>query len=79
MAGLFLLVGLGMIAFAVWAGFWISRRHFERTNSAGVQEFKSFGSSVKANALEGLVKFAGVASGFVGILCVVGALFGMSK
>lgn len=34
---------------------WVGRRHFYRTNSAGVEEFKNYSSAVLSHIVEGVV------------------------
>ncbi len=77
--GMVLVVGLVFVAVGIWAAVWAGRRAFERTNAAGVQEFKSYGSAVKSTAVEGLAKTAAVLAILFGaFLMLVGAI-GMGK
>ncbi|MCI0518350.1 MAG: hypothetical protein L0Y45_11015, partial [Woeseiaceae bacterium] len=64
---------IGLILFvAGWVPlFWSGRRGFERTNSAGVQEFESFGHMVGARLLEKVATFAGVVMVLAGVAVMV--------
>jgi hypothetical protein len=52
---------------------WIERRRFYRRNSAGVEEFRDYGSSVVASAVESLATFVSVALMAVGVGAFVAA------
>lgn len=47
---------------------WVKRRHFYRTNEAGVEEFKNFRSAVLSSVLEGIAMLTGGACFMAGIV-----------
>lgn len=75
----FVVFGLAFIAGGIWAAMWAGRRAFARTNAAGVQEFKSYGSAVKSTAAEGLAKTAAVLSILFGALLLFVGVVGLGK
>lgn len=75
----FLVFGLAFIAGGILAAMWAGRRAFARTNAAGVQEFKSYGSAVKSTAAEGLAKTAAVLAILFGALLLFVGVVGLGK
>lgn len=57
---------------------WIGRRRFNRRNFAGVEEFSSFGSSLRLRAGEGLVGVFASVFGFAFVLSGAIAVFGLA-
>ena len=47
---------------------WVGRRHFYRTNEAGVEEFKNFRSSVWSGLVEGIVTLIAGACFIAGVI-----------
>ena len=47
---------------------WVGRRHFYRTNAAGVEEFENFRSAVLSSIVEGVVTLVAGACFMAGLL-----------
>lgn len=69
------LIGFVLIASAIAGYCWTEKRKFYRMNNAGVQEFSSYGDSLKARTIEGFVKFLVGVSAMVGFGCIIFNLF----
>lgn len=69
------LIGFVLIASAIAGYCWIEKRKFYRRNHAGVQEFDSYGSSLKARTIEGFVNFLVGMSAIVGFGCIIFNIF----
>lgn len=54
-------IGLGL-------GLWKAKRKLDRTNTAGVEQFRSFGGKVVATTFDGLLYWVAIALLFVGLL-----------
>lgn len=60
-----------LVPFGLWLAYWLKKRQFGRTNSAGVEEFTSYGSKLFVTTVE---KIAWV----IAITCVlIGAIFAL--
>lgn len=69
------LAGIVLIGIGVSAAYWLEGKKFARRNAAGIEEFSSYGASLKIRAKEGA---AGILAGIVlviGIFMAVGGLF----
>ena len=53
-------IGLGL-------GLWNRKRKFDRTNSSGVEQFRSYGGKVVATTFDGLLYWIALALLFVGL------------
>jgi hypothetical protein len=73
------LVGAAFCYFGLKLVFNMGKRRFERTNIAGVQEFKDYGSVVKNRAKDALSRLFGIGFTTVGALMVMVALVQCSK
>jgi uncharacterized membrane protein len=58
------LIACMVICVAIY--FYIGRRHFYRTNAAGVQEFKSYGRAVRSQLFEFLLTMIALVCFYVG-------------
>ena len=59
--------GFALTAIGVVLGLWKEKRKFDRTNSAGVEQFPSFGRKMVATTFDGLLYWSAIASLFVGL------------
>ena len=64
------LTALGSIVLVIGLGLflWRKKRKFERTNSAGIEQFQSFGGKLTATAFDGVLSWLSLSSLFVGLL-----------
>lgn len=69
------LTGIALIGIGAYLAFLMEGRAFNRRNAAGMEEFNSYGESLRIKAKEGIAKiFAGIVL-IVGIVLAVGGLF----
>lgn len=59
--------GIFLTIMGVVLGLWTKKRKFDRTNSAGVEQFKNFGRKMVATTFEGVLYWVAVALLFVGV------------
>lgn len=59
--------GIFLTVFGLGLGLWRKKRQFDRTNSAGVEQFKSFGRKMVATTFDDLLYWGAIASLFVGL------------
>jgi hypothetical protein len=69
---LFVIAGVAMRLF-------VGRRKFYRTNEAGVEEFKGYGSALANSALEKILSLGGIVAIIFGALLVATYFFGPSR
>lgn len=63
-------IGILMFIGGLMTQRWVGKRQFERRNSAGVQEFKSYDAAVGAQAAEKLALMLSRMAVFLGLLIV---------
>jgi len=59
--------GIILTIIGVVLGFWRLKRKFDRTNSAGVERFRSFGRKMAAETFDGLLYWGAIGALFVGL------------
>ena len=74
-----ILFGLILFAVAAWFGFWLERKKFYRRNSAGIEQFESYGNMMRIKIKEGSMKAVAVLVGLAGVICIFAGLIAMSK
>ena len=62
-----LLVTVVCFAVSLTLFLWVGRRHFYRTNAAGVEEFENFRSAVLSSIVEGVAMLVALACFLVGL------------
>ena len=69
------LAGIILMALGIFLSFKMEGKAFSRRNAAGIEEFASYGQSLKIRAKEGAIGiFAGIIL-VIGIFMAVGGLF----
>lgn len=61
-------LGIVMLVIGLVLVLWKKKRKFERTNSAGIEQFQSFGGKLTATAFDGVLSWLSLSSLFVGLL-----------
>ena len=59
--------GILLTSIGLALGLWRQKRRFDRTNTAGVEQFRSFGRKMVATTLDGLLYWVAIASLFIGL------------
>ena len=60
-------LGITLTVIGLGLGLWNRKRKFDRTNSAGVEQFRSFGGKMVATTFDGLLYWIALALLFVGL------------
>lgn len=61
-------LGIVLTVIGIGLGLWKGKRKFDRTNSAGVEQFRSFGRKTVATAFDELLSWLSLAFLGVGLL-----------
>ena len=59
--------GVLLTAFGVALGLWKEKRKFDRTNSSGIEQFRSFGHKMVATTFDDLLYWVALGCLFVGL------------
>ena len=68
---MFLFIGIALLGICVYGSLRVERRAFYRRNSMGIEEFSTYGESIKIKAKEGLMKAGLIGIGLAGFLCML--------
>jgi len=60
-------IGIVLIVLGIVEVFWAKKRSFDRTNSAGVEEFSGFGQMIASRSFEKVAQVGGLLLILVGI------------
>lgn len=59
--------GILLTSIGLALGLWREKRKYDRTNSAGIQQFPSFGRKIVAETFDGVLYWGAIAALFVGL------------
>lgn len=59
--------GFLLAAAGIGLGFWRQKRKFDRTNSSGVEQFRSFWRKMLSTMFDDLLSWVSIASLFIGL------------